>query len=76
MAQDDEQAPRQVSIEIALPVQVAGLVLLVLFAGTFGLRWAVLALAVELLFVGWVFSGARITVDLPAHGPATETEGS
>jgi hypothetical protein len=39
--------------------------LLVLFAGTFGFRWALLAAALVLLFVGFVLSGVKVSVRLP-----------
>lgn len=61
---------RQMHLDVSLPLEVLGLVLLVLFAGTFGMRWAVLALALIALFVGTVLSGVRITVQLPGRAAA------
>jgi hypothetical protein len=55
-------------VEVAMPIQILGLGLLVLFAGTFGGRWAIGTAGVVLLFLGFVLSGATISVRMPA-GP-------
>jgi hypothetical protein len=61
------QSKRESSqVEVAMPIQVAGLGLLILFAGTFGGRWALLAAGLVLLFLGWSLSGVRLTLTLPA----------
>lgn len=57
-------------MDVATPLQLAGLALLVLFAGTFGLRWAILAAALVLLFAGWVLSGVPVNVRVPGRRPA------
>lgn len=49
-----------------MPIQFAGLAFLVMFAGTFGARWAVLAAGLVLLFIGFALSGVRITLALPS----------
>lgn len=60
-------------MEIATPLQFAGLAMLVLFAGTFGYRWAILAAALVLLFIGWALSGVRVR--LTSAGPAATVDG-
>lgn len=62
----------QTRVDVALPIQVAGLALLIMFAGTFGGRWAMLAGAVVLLFVGFALSGVRVTIRLGTPAPADE----
>lgn len=54
-------------VDVALLVQLAGFALLILFASTFGVRWALLASSLVLLFLGWVLSGVTVTVALPAR---------
>lgn len=64
-------------VEVAIPIQILGLGLLVLFAGTFGARWAILAAGLVLLLVGFVLSGATISVRMPAAaGPAGAEDGA
>lgn len=54
------------AVEVAMPIQCLGLGLLILFAGTFGGRWAILAAGLVLLFVGFVLSGVTVAVQLPS----------
>lgn len=63
-------------VEVAMPIQILGLGLLVLFAGTFGGRWAIGTAGLVLLFLGFVLSGATISVRLPAPaGPGPAPDG-
>jgi hypothetical protein len=66
----EETKREQSQVEVSMPIQLAGFGLLILFAGTFGGRWAVLAGALVLLFVGFVLSGVKVSVSLPAARPA------
>lgn len=65
-------------VEIAMPIQLLGFGLLIIFAGTFGGRWALLAAGLVLLFIGFVLSGVKISITMPSarpvgqHGPAGE----
>jgi hypothetical protein len=71
------ESKREVSqVEVSLPIQLAGFGLLILFAGTFGGRWAILAGALVLLFIGFVLSGITISVRMPSVQPAPGAPGS
>ncbi len=59
-------------MEISIPIQLTGLGLLVAFAGSFGFRWALLAAALVLLFLGFVLSGATIALQIPRRRPVAE----
>lgn len=52
-------------MEVSIPIQLAGLTLLVAFAASFGARWGVLAAALVLLFIGFVLSGVTVTLRRP-----------
>ena len=70
------QSKRESSqVEVAMPIQVAGFGLLILFAGTFGGRWALLAAGLVLLFIGYTLSGVRLTLTLPSTAAATAPDG-
>jgi hypothetical protein len=59
-------------VELSMPIQVAGFGLLILFAGTFGGRWALLVAGLVLLFLGYVLSGVSVKLQLPAAAGAGE----
>jgi len=66
-----ETKREQSQVEVSMPIQLAGFGLLILFAGTFGGRWALLAGGLVLLFIGFVLSGATIRVSMPAPRPSS-----
>ncbi|GAB6902496.1 hypothetical protein [Kineosporia succinea] len=51
-------------MEFSTPLQVLGLALLVMFAATFGARWALLAGACVALFLSLALSGVRLQLRL------------
>lgn len=65
MTTDQKREASQV--EMSMPIQLVGFGLLILFAGTFGMRWALLAGGLVLLFIGFVLSGVKITVAMPSE---------
>lgn len=62
-------------MEISHPIQLAGLALLIVFAATFGARWAVLAAALVLLFIGFLLSGVKVSVQIPRRVAKTPAAG-